>query len=142
MRSISEAVAYLVLLGALAVASAIALTIVPRFFQAYSHVAAEVAHSLHLPGYATAASLTRVELPGSDYTALTVIIYNGGSTPVKVSYTITCNGRYIGGERDITIPAHKVYHKVYKVRGETVEGKTCHLTVEEPNLLVYRVVES
>lgn len=136
MRTISESISYLVLLGALAIAFAATLVVVPRYFSTYSNVAVQAAYSQELQGYQTSASLTRVRLPGRY--ALIVIIYNNGDSDIRVSYNVVCGDRHIGGEEDRVVPSRDIYVNTFRIYTED----TCYLVVEEPGILIYKVVES
>lgn len=145
-RSVSEIISYLVLFVATVIAFSVVLVVVPRFFSVYSAVALKASYSQSLEGYQTSASLSRADRPGQTY--ITVIIYNGGVDPVRVNYYVECvrsdtSAKYfVGKEENVLITADSTYYRVYTVSSGAVSGYICYLTVEEPNLLLYKVVES
>jgi len=142
VKAISEIIAFLVLLGALTVAFTATLIIIPKYFSTYNSIALQAGYSQDLQGYQTSGSLTRTRLPYGY--VLTVIIYNNAEREIKVNYIIVCRDKTIGGEKNILIPPRSIYRKVfpYYSSGETEESDICYLVVEEPGLLVYKVLES
>lgn len=147
MRAVSEIISLVLLIAATSVAFLMTIVVVPRFFAAYNAVAVGASYSQMLEGYQTSASLSRVDQSGQSY--LTVIIYYGGDSSTSVNYYVECvksgsQERYfVGKEENVYIDTvNRLYTRVYKVSSSAISGYVCYLTIEEPHLLVYRVVES
>lgn len=145
MRVISETISFLILLGVLTVAFISTLVVVPKYFLLYNEVAEQASSSIHLQGYSTSATLTRCET-GSSYT-LYVLIHNSGEKPVRVNYVVVCEDDEItvrvGEKEGIILQPGEVYGDVIRVENkELIESKLCFLIVEEPNILIYKVLES
>jgi hypothetical protein len=134
----------MVLVAALTVAFASVLVVVPRYFETYNRMAMQASYSQELQGFLTSASLSRYSA-GNGY-VITIVIYNNGDDPVTVSYSITCegpSGSYFVGKRDnVVISPHSEHHQVFIVSKSAISGMVCYATVEEPNLLIYKVLES
>ena len=142
VRGVSEVISVLALIGALTFVLAALLIIMPRAFSVYSDMATAVALTSDIPGYQTAASLSRIGYGGS--TVFVIIIHNYGQTPVTVTYSIYCETVYqslvrVGGQ-SMTIPPGSTRVGVHPTYSSVV--KPCYAVVEEPNLLMYKVVES
>jgi len=142
MRSISEVISMLVLVVAVTVAFVTVLVVVPKYFATYNAVAMRASYSQTLEGFQTTASLSRYK---SYY--LVVLIYNYGSLPVKVNYYIECvnpnntvNRCFAGREEGISISPGGTYQRV--ITNSCRSDMICYLVVEEPNLLIYKVLES
>ncbi|MEM4854737.1 MAG: hypothetical protein QXE75_04890 [Sulfolobales archaeon] len=135
-RGVSELVAVLMLIGATSAAFLTVLYVVPAYFRSY--IAASVEHSFRLTsiGISTEGHLKRIG------TRLIVFIYNHGDSPLVVGYRVTCTSRgassYVGGEDSVYIGRNNLYVKVY----DNAPPGVCYLIVEEPNLVIYKVVES
>jgi len=145
VRAASEVVSLLVLLAAVTASFVAILVLVPRYFATYNRVAVEASQSQLLEGYQTTASLSRYK--GGQY--LSLMIYNAGDKMIKVNYYVECvdpksaSQRYfVGKEEGIFISPGYTYQKVYSVSSTNINNKVCYLVVEEPNLLIYKVLES
>jgi len=142
MRGISEIVSMMVLLVAVAVAFITVLVVVPKYFATYNAVAMKASFSQTLEGFQTASSLSRYK---SQY--LVVLIYNYGSTPIRVNYYVECINPnntaircFAGKKEGVLISPSSTYQMV--LSNSCRSDMVCYLVVEEPNLLIYKVLES
>jgi len=144
MRGVSELVGYLALLAALALASAAALAIVPRYLSTHLRAAAEAPSALSLPGLGTSASLVRVDV--SEGGSLLVVVLYSGERPARARYTLVCTWPWglsrVVAVREVALPPGGLHTAAYHVRGERGPPEECYLLVEEERGPAYRVPEA
>ncbi|MEM4863158.1 MAG: hypothetical protein QW706_08290 [Candidatus Nezhaarchaeales archaeon] len=135
-KGISELVALLMLVGVTSAVFLAILYVVPAYFRSYAAMGVEYGYRLTSVGVSTNGHLKRV---GSQ---LVVFVYNYGDRPTTVSYRVTCTSggtsTYVGGEDNVYVGRNSLYVKVYS----NAPAGVCYLVVEEPNLVIYKVVES
>jgi len=143
MKAVSEVIAMLVLLVAIVVAFVASMIVIPEYFGAYNRVAKQASQSQILEGSQTSASISRHR---GGY--ITIVIYNSGDGAVRVNYYVECVNYttkatyFVGKGENIVISPGSTYQRVYRVSESDIANKVCYLTVEEPNLLIYKVLES
>jgi len=149
MRAVSTVLSALILVGALAFASAIVFMVVPRFFSSYASAAAEAAALPGIPGYKTSAALAR-QGPAPAYTFY-VFIYNRDPLAATVNYRVECaQTRYtniptvitVASEQNVFIQANTLYTRVFTYSSYQLASLVCYIVVEEQGSgLIYRVHE-
>ncbi|MEM1672823.1 MAG: hypothetical protein QXL19_05805 [Ignisphaera sp.] len=134
MRGISELFAVLILVGVTSITFLAMLYILPAYLKNY--ISISMRHSLNttLLGVSTDGHLKRID------SQLIVFIYNHGDNPITINYRVICVSEppYIDGEDNVYIDRNNLYVKTYN----NVPIAICYLVVEEPNIIIYKVVES
>ncbi|MEM4619550.1 MAG: hypothetical protein QXE70_04420 [Ignisphaera sp.] len=134
MRGTSELFAILILTGVTTITFLASLYILPTYLKNYISIG--MGHSLNttLLGVSTDGHLKRID------SQLIVFIYNHGDNPITINYRVICTSEstYIVGEDNVYIDKNKLYVKTYN----NVPIGICYLIVEEPNIIIYKVVES
>lgn len=136
-RGVSELVALLLLLGVATLSFLSAIYLVPAYFSSYAAMGLEASYGIKLPGIYTDSNLKRVG------TNLIVFIYNHGNQVITINYRVTCmtssgSTVEVGSENGVYIGRGSLFVKVYQNAPQGV----CFLVVEEPGLIIYKVVES
>ena len=145
-RAVAEIVAYLTLLGAVALTFLALMVIIPDYYSRYHYMAMTAAYTMNLPGFRTTASLVRVE--SGVFDTLYVVIHGTSDNPVTVSYTVDCinitdpprNPVHVARIENVAVPADGLYYESHSA--SVPDDYVCVLTVEEPGLLIYSVYES
>jgi len=147
MRGVSELVAFLVLMGAVTVVFTSALIIIPQYFQQYNRVAMQASQAVSLSGLRTEAVLVRQ--CSTTHCSLIILLYNSEADPTRVNYYVYCESsdglrsQFVGREENVVVYGGSRHVKVYQnIPKSSIADMVCYLVVEEPNLLVYKVVET